>query len=82
MTTATETRPEYMTDAQLNQAYADALETRFHLDVIPYDDDSLSAYHAELDAAEDRLLAIATEMEQRTRFSKPAGPQPPLPADI
>lgn len=75
MITPTETRPEYMSDDQLNQAYADALEDCFHLDVPPVDADAVSA-------AEDRLLAIATEMEQRYQFKKPVGPQPPLPVDI
>lgn len=76
-TPTTETRPEYMTDDQLQAAYDDALAHRYQLEVtIPYDDESLCV---ELDAAEDRLLTLATEMQQRYRFTKHDGPRPPLP---
>lgn len=82
MTTSAETRPEYLTDAELQSAYDDALEVLYRLDSSPKAYKSLSTYHEQQNAAEDRLLALATEMPQRYRFAKPVGPQPPLPADI
>jgi hypothetical protein len=79
MNAITEHRPEYMTDDQLEAAWRDTLEAIWNIETIPFDAESFLAFHQEQDQLEDRLLSIATEMQQRSRIHKPAGPMPPLP---
>jgi hypothetical protein len=78
-TSITETRPEYMTDDQLDAAWRDTLEAIWNIETVPFDAESFLAFHEEQDQLEDRLLSTATEMQQRSRLKGHVGPVPPLP---
>lgn len=79
-TLTTETRPEYMTDEQLQAAYYATLEDCFQLERDAPDQHTAD----QIDVTTDLLLALATEIQQRYRFAhKPIdGPLPPVPPEL